>query len=422
MNENFQTNKFIEDCEVSIKNTFSKIDDICIKNQQKVLSAMIENNLTDADFASSDGYGYSDLGRDKIDKIYASIFHTEDALVRFQIPSATSALSLVLFSILRPGDEYISVDGMPYDTLKSVIGFNNEPCSLSEMSCKFSYVDLIPAKYKEDGNLVETEKYDFDKILNKINDKTRLVMIQRSKGYTSRHSFSPKEIGECISKIKSKNKNIICMVDNCYGTFVCADEPSDYRADIVVGSLIKNAGGGITDCGAYIVGRKDLIERCSYRLTAPGIGKEIGASLGLNKNILKGLYFAPRSVADAVKSQILFSKCLEEKGYRCYPQSFEERSDIITAIEFGDKNKLESFTNLIQKNSPVNSNVRPIFDDMPGYDDKVIMAAGCFVSGASLELSCDAPLKAPYIAYLQGGINYGMSKMVISNIIESKIV
>lgn len=420
MSFDIYTNDLIEDAEKSLSKTFLEVDNICIKNEQKVLKSMIDNNLVDADFNPTDGYGYSDLGRDKIDKIYASIFNTEDALVRFQIPSATSAISLALFSMLLPGDEFISSDGMPYDTLHSIIGINNDPCSLSELGCKFSYVDLLPAKYDASGKLIETEKYDIDKILNKITDKTKLVMFQRSKGYTVRHSFMPHEIGSAIKKIKEKNQNIICMVDNCYGTFVCENEPSDFGADIVIGSLIKNAGGGITDCGAYIVGKKDFIERCSFRLTAPGIGKEVGASLGFNKNILKGLYFAPRSVANAVKTQLLFSKCLECMGYKTYPNSMENRSDIITAIEFGNKEKLENFTTAIQKNSPVNSNLRPIFDDMPGYDSKVIMAAGCFVAGASLELSADAPLKAPYIVYLQGGVNYGMSKMVLANILDKK--
>ncbi len=419
MNFKIYTNDLIEDAEKSLSESFLEIDKICISNEQKVLKSMIDNQLVDADFSPTDGYGYNDLGRDKIDKIYASIFHTEDALVRFQIPSATSALSLVLFSILLPCDEFLSCDGMPYDTLHSVIGINNEPCSLSEMGCKFSYVDLIPAKYDENGKLIETEKYDIDKILNKITDKTKLVMFQRSKGYTTRHSFNPAEIGSVIKKIKEKNNKIICMVDNCYGTFVLDSEPSDFGADIIVGSLIKNAGGGITDCGAYIAGKKDLIERCSYRLSAPGIGKEIGASLGFNKNILKGLYFAPRSVANAIKTQLLFSKCFENLGYKTYPNHLEKRSDIITAIEFGSKEKLEQFTSAIQNNSPVNSNLRPIFDDMPGYDSKVIMAAGCFVSGASLELSADAPLKDPYIVYLQGGVNYGMSKMVLSKILDA---
>ena len=420
MSNSCDINNLIENAQDSLFRTFCDIDKICISNEQKVLQSMIDNKLVDADFNPSDGYGYSDLGRDKIDKIFASIFHTEDALVRFQIPSATSAISLVLFSLLLPGDEFFSCDGMPYDTLESVIGKNNEPCSLSEMGCKFSYIDLIPAKYDENGKLLESEKYDEEKILKSITSKTKLVMLQRSKGYTLRHSFLPEEIGNIIKKIKEKNNNIICIVDNCYGTFVCEKEPSDYGADIVIGSLIKNAGGGITDCGAYIVGKKDLIERCSYRLTAPGLGKEIGASLGFNKNILKGLYFAPRSVSDAVKTQVLFSRCLEEKGYKTFPSSNEKRSDIITAIEFGDKDRLEEFVTNIQKYSPVNSNLRPVFDDMPGYDSKVIMAAGCFVSGASLELSCDAPLKAPYVAYLQGGVNYGMSKLVLQKILMAR--
>ena len=391
--------KFARETEAALKERFEEIDGVAEYNQLKVIKAMQEARVSDIHFAGTTGYGYNDLGRDTLEEVYARAFHGEDALVRPQLISGTNALTVALSGNLRPGDEILSPVGKPYDTLEEVIGIRDSVGSLKEFGITYSQVDLLP-----DGG------FDFEGIRKAINERTKLVEIQRSKGYATRPTLSVARIGELISFIKSIKPDVICMVDNCYGEFVETLEPTDVGADMAVGSLIKNPGGGLAPIGGYICGRSDLIEQCAYRLTTPGLGKEVGASLGVNRQFIQGFFMAPTVVNAAVKGAIFAANLYEKLGFKVIPDGKEDRHDIIQAVEFHDPEKLIAFCEGIQKASPIDSYVTPIPWDMPGYDSQVIMAAGTFVSGASIELSADGPMKEPYAVYFQGGLTYPHAK------------
>ena len=379
---------------------FAAVDKVAEYNQAKVLAAMQKNRVSAACFVPSTGYGYDDTGRDCLERVYADVFHTEAALVRPQITCGTHALTVALSANLLPGDELLSPVGMPYDTLQEVIGIRESPCSLKEYGVSYRQVDLLP-----DGG------FDLDGIRSAINEKTKLVTIQRSKGYATRPSFSVEEIGQLIAFCKSCKPGIICMVDNCYGELVERQEPTDVGADIVVGSLIKNLGGGLAPTGGYVCGRQDLIDRCAYRLSAPGLGKEVGANLGLLTSFYQGLFLAPTVVASAVKGAIFTAGCYEALGFRVIPGSREVRRDIIQAVELGSREAMCAFCKGIQAAAPVDSYVTPEPWAMPGYDSDVIMAAGAFVQGASIELSADGPIRPPYAVYFQGGLTWYHAKL-----------
>ena len=387
---------------------FAEIDLIAEYNQLKVIKAMQQNKVSDIHFAATTGYGYNDLGRETLEKVYASVFNTEAALVRPQIISGTNALYIALSANLLPGDEILSPVGKPYDTLEEVIGIRATKGSLKEYGVSYNQVDLLP-----NGSI------NYSKIKDQINDKTKLVTIQRSKGYDWRPSLSVDEIGEIIKSVKSIKSDLICLVDNCYGEFVDVIEPTDLDADLVVGSLIKNPGGGLAPIGGYIVGKEEYVERAAYRLTAPGLGREVGATLGLNQTFYQGLFLAPQVVAGAVKGAIFAAKVFEDLGYKVIPNSTEKRNDIVQAIEFGSADDVIAFCKGIQSAAAVDSYVSPEPWDMPGYDCPVIMAAGTFVQGSSIELSADAPIKEPYIAYFQGGLNWHHAKFGIIKSIQS---
>ncbi len=385
-----------------LKPRFDDIDKLAEINQLKVISAMQKNNVSEACMLGTTGYGYNDLGRETLEKVYADIFHTEDALVRAQITCGTHALALALMSNLRPGDELLSPAGKPYDTLEEVIGIRDSIGSLKEYGVSYRQVDLLP-----DGT------FDYENIKNAINDKTKLVTIQRSKGYQTRPSFSVKQIGELIAFVKSIKPEVICMVDNCYGEFTEEIEPSDVGADMIVGSLIKNPGGGLAPLGGYICGKKECIENAAYRLTSPGLGKEVGASLTILRDFYQGLFLAPTVVASALKGAIFAANIYEKLGFEVIPNSTEDRHDIIQAVTFHDKDKMIAFCQGIQAASPVDSFVKPEPWAMPGYDSDVIMAAGAFISGSSIELSADGPVKEPYSVYFQGGLTFPHVKLGI---------
>lgn len=372
---------------------FENIKKIAEYNGAKVLHAMQKNGLSDMHFAATTGYGYNDLGRDVIEQIYADVFRAEAGLVRPQMISGTHALTVAFFGNLRPGDELLSVVDKPYDTLDKVIGIVPESGSLAEFGITYAQVDM-----KEDFS------FDYEGIRNAITPKTKMVTIQRSKGYKYRPTLSVKQIGELIKFVKDIRSDIICMVDNCYGEFVETMEPSEVGADMVVGSLIKNPGGGLAATGGYIVGKEEYIENAAMRLSAPGLGKDVGATLGLNQQILQGLFFAPEVVENSLRSAILSARIFEELGFDVMPSSTETRHDIIQAVQMDTSEQVISFCEGIQKAAPVDSYVTPVPDDMPGYDAPVIMAAGTFIQGASIELSADAPIKPPYTVYLQGGL------------------
>lgn len=377
----------------SLKPRFDKIDKTAEYNQLKVLKAMQDSKVSEACLLGTTGYGYNDLGRETLEAVYASIFHTEDALVRPQITCGTHALALALMSNLRPGDELFSPVGKPYDTLEEVIGIRPSKGSLAEYGVTYRQVDLLP-----DGG------FDYDGIKKAINEKTKLVTIQRSKGYQTRPTLSVERIGELISFIKGIKPDVICMVDNCYGEFVERIEPTDAGADMVVGSLIKNPGGGLAPIGGYIAGKKECVENAAYRLTSPGLGKEVGASLGILRDFYHGLFLAPTVTAGALKGAIFAANAYEKLGFKVVPNGTESRHDIIQAVEFGSPEGVIAFCRGIQAAAPVDSFVTPEPWDMPGYDSKVIMAAGAFVSGSSIELSADGPIKPPYAVYFQGGL------------------
>ncbi|MDE6435111.1 MAG: methionine gamma-lyase family protein [Lachnospiraceae bacterium] len=388
--------------EDSLKERFSAIDQITEYNQLKVLQALQKHHLSEAHFAPTTGYGYNDLGRETLEKVYATIFGTEAALVRPQITCGTHALALALLANLRPGDELISPVGKPYDTMEEIIGIRPSKGSLAEYGITYKQIELL-----EDGT------FDYYAIQNAISDKTKMMTIQRSKGYLTRPTFSVKQIGELISFIKEINPDIICMVDNCYGEFVELTEPSDVGADMIVGSLIKNPGGGLAPIGGYICGTKECVENAYYRLTAPGLGGEVGATLGVNKDFFQGLFQAPQVVGGALKGAIFAANVYEKLGFTCVPNATEERHDIIQAVTFQDPDKVTAFCEGIQYAAPVDSHVTPTPWAMPGYDCDVIMAAGAFISGASIELSADAPMHEPYTVYFQGGLSYHHAKFGI---------
>ncbi len=389
---------------------FRKIDEIAEYNQLKVIKAMQDCQVGEACLLGTTGYGYNDLGRDTLEAVYAKIFHTEDALVRPQITCGTHALALALMSNLRPGDELLSPVGKPYDTLEEVIGIRPSRGSLAEYGVSYRQVDL-----KEDGS------FDYDSVVEAINPRTRLVTIQRSKGYQTRPTFSVKQIGELIAFVKKIKPDVICMVDNCYGEFVEPQEPSDVGADMVVGSLIKNPGGGLAPIGGYIAGRKQCVENAAFRLTSPGLGKEVGASLGILKDFYQGLFLAPTITACALKSAVFAANLYENLGCAVVPNGSESRHDIIQAVTFGSPEAVIAFCQGIQAAAPVDSHVTPEPWDMPGYDAQVIMAAGAFVSGSSIELSADAPIKPPYAVYFQGGLTWPHGKFGILKSLQSLI-
>ncbi|CDC50069.1 MULTISPECIES: aminotransferase class I/II-fold pyridoxal phosphate-dependent enzyme [Alitiscatomonas] len=394
--------KFARETEAALKERFEEIDGVAEYNQLKVIKAMQEARVSDIHFAGTTGYGYNDLGRDTLEEVYARAFHGEDALVRPQLISGTHALTVALSGNLRPGDEILSPVGKPYDTLEEVIGIRDSVGSLKEFGITYSQVDLLP-----DGS------FDFEGIRKAINERTKLVEIQRSKGYATRPTLSVARIGELISFIKSIKPDVICMVDNCYGEFVETLEPTDVGADMIVGSLIKNPGGGLAPIGGYIVGRKDCIERAAYRLTAPGLGKEVGASLGVSQSLYQGLFLAPTVVAGALKGAVFAANLYEKLGFGVVPNGSESRHDIIQAITFGTPEGVIRFCEGIQAAAPVDSFVTPEPWAMPGYDSDVIMAAGAFIQGASIELSADAPIKPPYAVYFQGGLTWYHAKLGI---------
>ena len=394
--------------EKKLTDRFLAIDRRAEYNQLKVIGGMQKNRVSDIHFAATTGYGYNDLGRDTLEAVYASVFHGESALVRPQLISGTHALNIALSGNLRPGDELLSPVGKPYDTLEEVIGIRPSCGSLAEYGITYRQVDL-----KEDGS------FDLEGIRQALNERTRLVTIQRSKGYATRPTLSVERIGELIAFIKSIRPDVICMVDNCYGEFVETIEPTDVGADMIVGSLIKNPGGGLAPIGGYIVGRQDCVDRASYRLSAPGLGKEVGASLGINQQLYQGLFMAPVVVAGALKSAIFAANIYEALGYDVVPDGSEERYDIIQAITFGSPEGVIAFCKGIQAAAPVDSFVTPEPWDMPGYDSQVIMAAGAFVQGSSIELSADGPIKPPYAVYFQGGLTWYHGKLGILKSLQS---
>lgn len=390
-----------EQAEIDAKAVFESIDEVKQINQLKVIKAMQDNKLSDSHFNGTTGYGYDDRGRDVLDSVYASVFGAEDALVRHQIVSGTQALTLCLFGNLRPGDELVAVTGKPYDTLEEVIGIRGENCgSLKEFGVSYKQVEL-----NKDG------KPDLDNIKNTVSSKTKMAMIQRSRGYSWRDALCIDDIKKIIKTIKEVNSNIIVMVDNCYGEFVEEVEPIEVGADLIAGSLIKNPGGGLAVTGGYIAGKRELVEQAAYRLTSPGLGKEVGASLGNNRLMFQGLFMAPHVVAESLKGAVFCAALMKRVGFETLPSVNSKRSDIIQSIKFNNEDSLIAFCQGIQKGSPVDSYVTPQPWDMPGYDSPVIMAAGAFVQGSSIELSADAPIKAPYIAYMQGGLVYEHVKL-----------
>ncbi len=399
----------------SLKGRWEGIDALSEYNQMKVISAMQKNRVSEACLLGTTGYGYNDLGRETLEKVYADIFHTEDALVRPQITCGTHALALALFSNLRPGDELLSPVGKPYDTLEEVIGIRPSKGSLKEYGITYRQVDLLP-----DGG------FDFGKIRNAINERTRLVSIQRSKGYQTRPTLSVARIGELVKFVKGIKPDVICMVDNCYGEFTEEKEPSQVGADLVVGSLIKNPGGGLAPIGGYLAGKRECIENAAYRLTSPGLGREVGASLQVLKDFYQGLFLAPSVTANALKGAIFAANLYEGLGFSVVPNGSEPRHDIIQAVTFGDPLGVIAFCQGIQQAAPVDGHVTPEPWDMPGYDSPVIMAAGAFVSGSSIELSADGPIKPPYAVYFQGGLTWQHGKFgilkTLQKLVEKEII
>lgn len=398
---------FIKKEEAKVSSIFKEIDDNCRLNSLKVLSAFHKYNVSEGFFNSTTGYGYNDLGRDNIEKIFAEVLDAEDALVRSQFISGTHALTVALFSYLRPNDTMLSISGLPYDTLHEVIGIVPNNSSLASFGVKYDQIDLIDNDFDYEG-IKEYLK----------NNKVKLIEIQRSKGYSTRKSLTIDKVEKAIKAIREVDKEVIIMVDNCYCEFVESKTPITVGADVMVGSLIKNLGGGIAPNGAYIAGRADLVDLAGERLTCPGEGREVGPTLGINKSILQGLYFAPSVVASALKTAVLTSACLEDLGYNVEPKYNEHRADIVQNIIFGNEEDLVKYVQGIQAASPIDSNSIPMPWDMPGYEDKVIMAAGAFTQGSSIELSADGPIRPPYIAYQQGGLTYEYGLFGVARAIE----
>ena len=397
-----QVLRFGQEVLEGLTDQFRHIDQVAEFNQAKVIAAMQKNRVNATHFNLSTGYGYDDEGRDNLERVYADCFGAEAALVRPQITCGTHALALALGANLLPGDELLSPVGGPYDTLEEVIGIRPSPCSLKEYGVSYRQVDLLP-----DGG------FDYDGIRAAINEKTRLITIQRSKGYATRPSYSVEEIGKLIAFCKECKPDVLCMVDNCYGEFVETQEPTNVEADMVVGSLIKNLGGGLAPTGGYVCGRKECIERCAYRLSAPGLGREVGANLGLLTSFYQGLFLAPTVVSSAVRGAVFAAGCYEKLGFRVVPGSGETRRDIIQAVELGSREAMVAFCKGIQSAAPVDSYVTPEPWAMPGYESEVIMAAGAFVQGASIELSADGPIRPPYAVYFQGGLTWFHAKLGI---------
>ena len=401
-------NKDIFKLEKKLESIFKKIDEISFINSKKVIESFWKENISESHFMCSTGYGYGDIGRDALERVFANIFHTEDALVRNQFISGTHALSTAFFALLRPNDVLLSITGKPYDTLDSVIGFNDNPSSLKAFDVKYEQIDLLD------------DDFDYAKIESRLKlGNIKLIEIQRSKGYSLRKSVSIDKIERVVKLIKSIDENIIIMVDNCYCEFVSDKEPTDVGVDICVGSLIKNLGGGIASNGAYIVGSKEIINLCAERLNVAGEGKEVGPSLGANKSFFQGLYMAPSVVANSLKTVVFASYILENLGYKVKPKWNDERADIVQTIYFNDKDKLIAFVKGIQNGSAIDSQAYVEPSDIPGYLDKIIMASGSFTQGSSIELSCDGPLREPYVAYLQGGLTYEYGKIGVLKAIEN---
>ncbi len=394
--------------ENELKEIFNKIDERCTRNSLKVLSAFQKNRISDMHFGSTTGYGYNDIGRDTIEKVFADVLNAEDSLVRTQFISGTHAITVALFACLRPGDTMLSICGKPYDTLDSIIGIEENASSLKSYNIKYEQIDLID------------DDFDIKSIQERVSKgNVKLIEIQRSRGYAIRKSLTIDKIERAIKAIREVNKDVIIMVDNCYGEFVDDKEPLDVGADIIVGSLIKNLGGGLAPNGAYIAGRKDLVNLAAERLTSPGQGKEVGPTLGINKNILQGLYMAPSVVASSLKTAVFASRMLEKLGYNVQPKWDEKRADIVQTIEFGNSEDLIKYCQGIQAGSAIDSCSVPMPWDMPGYTDKVIMAAGAFTMGSSIELSCDAPIRPPFIAFQQGGLTYEYGKLGVLKAIQN---
>lgn len=394
-----------------IRNVFNEINKVCETNSLKVLNAFQKNNISDIHFNSTTGYGYGDIGRDTIENVFKDILKAEDCLVRNQFISGTHALTVALFAFLRPNDTMLSINGKPYDTLDSVIGIEENKSSLKSFGVKYEQIDLL------------NDEFDYSKIEDRVKKGgIKLIEIQRSKGYENRSSISIEKVEKVIKLIKSIDKNIIIMVDNCYCEFVGEKEPLEVGADIIVGSLIKNLGGGIASNGAYIAGKKELVELAAERLTSPGQGKEVGPSLGANKSILQGIYMAPSVVANSLKTAVFASKMLEKLGYKVSPKYNDKRVDIVQTIEFGNPQDLIKYCQGIQMGSAIDSNSIPEPWDMPGYNDKIIMASGSFTQGSSIELSCDGPIRPPYIAFMQGGLTYEYGKLGVLKAINNIVI
>lgn len=408
---NDKTISIIKKAENNLKEIYQSQEEIEYINSKKVLDAFKINNVTEDCFNMTTGYGYSDLGRDVIEKVYSTIFKSEDSLVRSQFISGTHALSTALFACLRPNDIMLSITGNPYDTLEEVIGIRDNKSSLKSFGIKYQQIDLI------------NDDFDYDKIKEVLTtNKIKLIEIQRSKGYSTRKSITLDKLEKVISYIKGIDKDVIIMIDNCYCEFVDTKEPIEIGADLVVGSLIKNLGAGMVSNGAYITGKKELITLCAERLNVAGEGREVGPSLGMNKQFLMGLYMAPSVVCASIKTAILTSYVLEELGYEVEPKYNDKRADIVQNIIFHDREKLIKYCQGIQSSSPIDANVLPIPWDMPGYQDQVIMAAGTFTQGSSIELSCDGPMREPYIAYQQGSLTYGYGRMAVMNAVEKLLI
>ena len=400
--------KLVVECENELTDEFKKIDDNKLFFSEQVLNSFKKNNLSENAFNSTTGYGYNDLGREIIEKVYADIFKSESAVVRSQFISGSHALNVTFFALLRPGDLLLSISGCPYDTLHEVIGIKENPSSLASFNINYHEIDLV------------NDDFDYEAIESYLkNTKVKVIEIQRSKGYSTRKSLSIEKLEKVIKLIKSIDKDIIVMVDNCYCEFVERKTPIEVGADVAVGSLIKNLGGGIAPNGAYVVGRSDLIELVGERLTLPGEGLEVGPTLGINKQILEGLFFAPSVVASSLKTAVLTSKVMESLGYDVEPKYNDDRCDIVQNIIFRDREKLIKYVQGVQYGSPIDANVTAIPWDMPGYDDQVIMASGSFTQGSSIELSCDAPIREPYIAYQQGGLTYEYGELGLISAIEN---
>lgn len=402
--------KIVNEAEESLKEEFKKIDDLEEKNSLKVLNAFHNANISEVHFNSTTGYGYGDLGRDAIEEVFSEVLGAEDALVRNQMISGSHALTVCFFALLRPNDTMLSITSLPYDTMHEVIGIKENSSSLKAFGVNYKQIDLID------------NDFDYESIIDTLkNEKIKLIEIQRSKGYSTRKSLTIDKVEKVIKKIREVDKDVIIMVDNCYCEFVEDKTPLEVGADVIVGSLIKNLGGGIAPNGAYIAGKKEYVELAGERLTLPGEGKEVGPTLGINKQILQGLYTAPSVVASSLKTAILTAKVLENLGYNVEPKYNEPRADIVENVVFNDENKLIDYVCSIQEASAIDANATTIPVDMPGYDDKVIMASGSFTQGSSIEISCDGPIRSPYIAYQQGGLTYRYGKIAIINAVSKLI-